>query len=151
MSDNNANMQKIETCKLAIHELVRLEAEINQMAVPEGELDRVYAALLYNKLIVAFPPRIVVPQLNSLFQTALMQLILTLKQEMYDPEYGVWLSFNLMLGENKTYLFLFNYDEPADVFSDLYDIQAYKDELTQWPRAKENIPAWWNEKITHKE
>lgn len=151
MSINKTNLEMIETCKVAIHEIIRLEAEVNQKAIPKGELDKVYAVLLSNKLTVAFPPRIVVPALNSMFQTALMQLILALKQAMYDPEYGIWISFNLMMGENKTYLFLFNYDEPIENFSGLYDSQAYKEELEQWPRTKENVPTWWNEKLTRKE
>lgn len=151
MDENKTNLETIETCKVAIHELVRLESNSNQRAIPRGGLDKVYAVLLHNKMIVAFPPHVVVPQLNPIFQQTLMQLILTLKQSMYDPEYGVWISFNLMLGEDKSFLFLFNYDEPVEMFAGLYDTQVYREEIEQWPRAKENIPEWWNEKLARKE
>jgi len=150
MKKTRADYQAIEKHRNYMHKLILEEATFNHRAFPSGDIDEVFVVLLFNKLTIAFPNRVVVPQISHNFQINFTSAILELKKLMYDPEFGVWMSFSLHLGINDSFFFLFNYEEPIDILTEAYDDQVYRDELNQWTRSEENIPEWWRQKIDKK-
>ena len=122
-------MEEIETRKLALYQTVLEESATNKAACPEG-IHEFIAILIDNKLALAFPSNIDVTRISQEFQQKVSAQIPELKRFMNDPEYGVWISFRLLIDfATGTHLYLFNYDENVDSFRIQYDNQAYLAEL----------------------
>ncbi|MFD7159360.1 immunity protein YezG family protein [Kribbella sp. NPDC059898] len=64
-----------------------------------------------------------------------------LRREMYRPDKGTWLTAQLTITSDGHFATDFQYDERPD-WSIQVDERIYQDDLSVFPRDRENIPSW---------
>lgn len=143
-------MDKIEELKKEIYEATFFEANMKDGGVGLITFDEIKCVLVDNKLTVVFPPIVNVEDISKQFQNLIISKVPELKKLMYDVEVGVWLSFTLHLDlSDDTFLFLFNWEDPVDLYSLIYNDETYFNELQSFPRHKKYVPSWWADRISY--
>lgn len=139
----------VEKLKQQIYEASLLEANKHYDGYYSSTFDEIKCVLVDNKLTIVFPPSINVKDVTPEYQAFMSSKVPDLKRFMYDEQLGVWLSFSLMFNLNdESFLFLFNYDEPVDIYSLVYDDTSYLKELKLFPRDEKYLPSWWQQRIS---
>ena len=140
----------VEDLKQQIFQVSLFEANQHYDGYFSSTFDEIKCILLDNKLTIVFPPTVETENISPEYQKVMAMLVPELKRFMYDMELGVWISFSLMFNiADDSFLFLFNYDEPVDLYSLAYNDEAYAKELSLWPRHDKYIPSWWRNRISY--
>lgn len=140
----------VEDLKQQIFQASLFEANRHYDGYFSSTFDEIKCILLDNKLTIVFPPTVETGNISPEYQKHMSMLVPELKRFMYDMELGVWISFSLMFNmADDSFLFLFNYDEPVDMYSLVYNDEAYAKELELWPRHGKYIPLWWSNRISY--
>lgn len=126
-----------------------LREELNSGVVDKfPALIKATFVLIDHQLSIGFQATQAIGDLSESFQAQLGTQLFELKRLLRDPDYGAWISFDLMIDhQNDSYLYLFNHDEYLPRSMGNFTSEEFVNELIYFPRPDENIPEWWKDKI----
>ncbi|MEV6095092.1 hypothetical protein [Nocardia sp. NPDC051981] len=79
-------------------------------------------------------------------QPAVTDLLVRLRNEMYEPDRGAWLSARFVLNRGEEPDISFNYDDDPQWSPDLHPLMYARD-LEVYPRAEQHVPQWLQDRV----